>query len=434
MTSSFFRSLQPASWRGVPFAVTSSALRVGRRTALHEYPDRDDVWVEDLGRQGRRIQLTGFLVENAAYGGGAVITQRQQLIQACEKAGPDNLVHPSLGRIKATLTDFEVSETAEKGGAFGIRFTFIESGLQQFPTSKIATQQQTQLTGASAYSAASQDFLTDVSGLMSMPPVVSEIQRTAAGLQTSATAIAGRATSLVAMLANLPGEFGRYVGQYSAQIKSPLTTVQALIGAGAKSNQAVASAAAALTSAAAAGDASGIAAAAQAAIQALQAANPEPMTAIRALLELQSDIVTQEQTTGSLVTANAAAVNLYRRSAVTAAAMSTASIKLASSDEATSVQGLICSALDLEIQTAGDAGEDASYLALRALRVAVVQDLRARAATLAVTQLVATPQPVPLLVTAQRLYQDVSRYDELLQEALPIHPAFPPTQFRALSQ
>ena len=434
MSSSFFKSLQRASWRGVPFAVTSSTLRVGRRTALHEYPNRDDVWVEDLGRQGRRIQISGFLVENAAYGGGAVIAQREQMIQACEKIGADDLVHPTLGRIKATLTEFEASETAEEGRAFRLRFTFIESGLQEFPTSKVATQQQTQINGTAAYAAAAQDFLTGVSGLMSMPLVVGEIQRTAAALQTSVQAIAGRATSLVAMLVNLPGEFGRYVGQYSAQIKSPLTTVQALVGAAAKSNQAVTTAAASLTAAAAAGDASGIAAAAQATIQALQAANPEPMTAINALLELQSDTVTQEQTTASLVAANTSAVNLYRRCAVTAAAASTANIKLASSDDAANVQSLICTALDVEIQTAGDAGEDASYLALRALRVGVVLDLRARAATLASTQLVSTPQPVPLLVTAQRLYQDASRYDELLQEALPVHPAFPPTQFRALSQ
>jgi prophage DNA circulation protein len=401
---------------------------------VHEYPNRDDVWVEDLGRQGQRIQVSGFLVENAAYGGGAVIAQRTRLIAACEKAGPDDLVHPSLGRVKVTLTEFEISEVADKGGAFGVRFTFIQGGPQEFPTSRIATQQQTQLSGVAAYAALAQDFVNQVSGLISLPPVVGEIGRTAAALQTSVAAIAGRATSLVAMMANLPGAFGRYVGQYSAQIKSPLTTVQALIGAGAKSNQAVTAAAASLTVAAAAANPTAIAAAAQATIQALQAANPEPMTAIRALLELQGDMTTRQQTTSSLTKANAAAISLYRGAAVTAAALTTASIKLASSDDAAVIQSLICAALDVEIQTAGDAGLDASYLSLRALRVAVVQDLRARAATLAVTQLVATPRPVPLLVMAQRLYQDAGRYDELLQEALPIHPAFPPTQYRALSQ
>ena len=356
------------------------------------------------------------------------------MIQACEQAGPDDLVHPTLGRIKVSVLDFEASESAEKGGAFGIRFVFMQAGKQEFPASKIATQQQTQLAGAAAFAGASQDFLSRVSSLMSMPPVVGEIQRTAAGLLVSASAIVGRATSLIAMVTNLPGQLGRYVGQYSALAKSSLTTVQSLIGAGAQSRQALASCGEGLTTAAGNGNAQAVAAAAQALVQALQAANPDPMTAIQSLLALQTAMTTQGRATANLVTANSASIDLYRRCAVIAAAMSTASIKLASTDDASAVQRLICAALDSEILTAGDAGEDASYLALRALRIAVVQDLRARAASLASTQLVSTPQAVPLLVMAQRLYQDVGRYDELLQEAQPIHPAFPPTQFRALSR
>ena len=45
----FLDSLQPASWRGMGFAVTGGRVRAGRRKALHEYPFRDGVWVEDMG-------------------------------------------------------------------------------------------------------------------------------------------------------------------------------------------------------------------------------------------------------------------------------------------------------------------------------------------------------------------------------------------------
>jgi prophage DNA circulation protein len=44
-------NLQPASWRGVPFAVEVDTYRGGRRIALHEYPYRDDPWLEDTGRR-----------------------------------------------------------------------------------------------------------------------------------------------------------------------------------------------------------------------------------------------------------------------------------------------------------------------------------------------------------------------------------------------
>jgi prophage DNA circulation protein len=46
-------------------------------------------------------------------------------------------------------------------------------------------------------------------------------------------------------------------------------------------------------------------------------------------------------------------------------------------------------------------------------------------------QTVNTPGPMPLIVLAQRLYQDVARYDTLLQQAAPVHPAFAPVSFRA---
>ena len=46
-------ALQPASWRGAPFAVRTSQIRRGRRIAVHEHPFRDDVWAGDLGRGTR---------------------------------------------------------------------------------------------------------------------------------------------------------------------------------------------------------------------------------------------------------------------------------------------------------------------------------------------------------------------------------------------
>jgi prophage DNA circulation protein len=73
--------LLPASFRGVPFAVRSASGRFGRRQAVHEYPFRDTVWVEDLGRNARRLTIDGFLIENSlVYGGGDVILQKDRMI------------------------------------------------------------------------------------------------------------------------------------------------------------------------------------------------------------------------------------------------------------------------------------------------------------------------------------------------------------------
>lgn len=437
-TRPFFGALQTASWRGVPFGVTGAQLKAGRRTALHEYPFRDDVWVEDLGRAGRRIGVTGFLVQDAAYGGdGDVLAQRAVMLAACETAGAGELIHPSLGSVRASLLEFDCEEAAERGRVFALRFTFAETGTPEFPALTAATQAQTELSAVAAFAKTAQDFMDQIHRVLVSPPIIGEIERTARNLVNEAEAITQRATSLVAMVSTLQGEFGRFVGQYVGQFAGGLktaTSVDELIGAGAQAREAVRASGAALTDAASHADFEGMAAATQALVQAVRQANPDPHQAVQSLLALQAATVTQPRATPDLNAVNGASVNLYRRSAVIALAQSTATYALASIDDAQALRATVCDALDLEIDTAADAAnanEDASYDALRALQAAVVLDLTTRGQSMAAMQTVHTPQPVPLIVLAQRLYQAVGRYDGLLQQAKPIHPAFPPTTFRA---
>ena len=441
LAAPFFSELQPASWRGVPFAVRGGALKVGRRVAVHEYPFRDDVWVEDLGRAGRRISLTGFLVQDAAYlgasvgniGGGDVIAQRAAMIAACET--PDNgdgeLVHPSLGHLTVSLLDFDCEESAEHGRSFELRFTFIAAGQPQFPTLAIATQAQTALSVVAAYAAAAQDFANQLSALLTTPPLVGELERTAQAFAVDAQAITERATNLVSMVATLPGEFGRYVGQFTDSIRNPLTTLAQLSGQAAQAREAAQEAGQALAGAAGLADPAGMSQAAQALVTAVQTANPDPHQAVQSLVSLQQGTTAQTRANASLTAANAASVALYRRCAVIALADSTPDYALTSYDDAQALRTSVCDALDAEIVAAADTGDDASFAALTAVEVAVVQDLTTRGATLATMQQVKTAQSMPMLVLAYRLYQDVSAYDALLQQVNPVNPAFAPVTFRA---
>ena len=49
-----YEDLRPASFRGVSFQVDVASLSAGRRVQVHEYPQRDQPWVEDLGRATRQ--------------------------------------------------------------------------------------------------------------------------------------------------------------------------------------------------------------------------------------------------------------------------------------------------------------------------------------------------------------------------------------------
>ncbi|WP_233863478.1 DNA circularization protein [Paraburkholderia adhaesiva] len=429
----FFSALQTASWRGVPFAVRGATLRAGRRVAMHEYPYRDDVWVEDLGRAGRRITLTGFLLQDAAYGGGDVIAQRAAMIAACETEdkGDGELVHPSLGRVTASLLEFECEESSEHGRSFELRFSFIQAGTEQFPTLTIATQAQTGLSVIAAYAAAAQDFVNSMTALLTTPPLVGEIERTVEAFVVDAQTITQRATSLVSMVATLQGDYGRFVGQFTAGVKNPATTIDQLSGAGAQAREAVTESGNALVSAASIADYNGMASAAQSLVSAVQTANPDPHEAVQSLATLQAETTAQTRATPTLTVANAGVTAMLRRSAVIALADSTPGYALTSYNDAQTLRQTVCDALDAEIVIAADTGDDATFEALGALETAVIQDLTTRGESLAIMQTVTMGASLPVIVIAQKLYQDVTRYGALLQQIDPVNPCFAPAAFRA---
>jgi prophage tail gpP-like protein len=68
------------------------------------------------------------------------------------------------------------------------------------------------------------------------------------------------------------------------------------------------------------------------------------------------------------------------------------------------------------------------------LKTAVANDLTARTANLAALVVVKTPAPLPSLVQAYRLYQDLERADQLAAYADAPDPLFLPPAFRALSR
>jgi len=135
----------------------------------------------------------------------------------------------------------------------------------------------------------------------------------------------------------------------------------------------------------------------------------------------------------AMATMQDATGDALRRAAVVAAARAASTYQPASTDEAVSVRNTVTNLLDSEIDIAGDQAEDGAFIALRAVRQAVVSDLNTRGAALPSMRSVSTGAPLPAPVLAQRLYRDGMRSDELVSEANPPHPAFMPTTFRALA-
>lgn len=119
--------LQPASFRGVPFEVEASGITVGRRTVVHEYPQRDRPYVEDMGRATRNITLQCFVV------GSDYLEQAQALMHELEEPGPGTLIHPWLGEMEVTISSVSELQFDQGLGVASVTITATEAGDLELP-------------------------------------------------------------------------------------------------------------------------------------------------------------------------------------------------------------------------------------------------------------------------------------------------------------
>lgn len=133
-------NLRQASFRGVKFNVDSSGLSIGRRIARHEYPQRDIPYPEDMGRRAREYKVEAFVLGDPA-GDNDYMVPRDALIEAIEKAGPGQLVHPYYGTVAVTVFgEVTLSESTREGGMAKFTITFLEAGKQEEPKTSDDTE------------------------------------------------------------------------------------------------------------------------------------------------------------------------------------------------------------------------------------------------------------------------------------------------------
>ena len=122
MASPFKIRLRKASFKGVSFEVTGGSVTIGRRTQVHEYPQRDTPYTEDLGKATRTYTVNGFVI------GDDFIGHSKRLIETFESGGAGILVHPWLGRVKVVATSQpQITWSLEKRYA-SFSVTFTEAG------------------------------------------------------------------------------------------------------------------------------------------------------------------------------------------------------------------------------------------------------------------------------------------------------------------
>lgn len=216
-----FGRYQPASWNGVPFAVLGQEHKTGRKTAVHDYPFRDEVWVEDLGRAIRGKRVNGFLV------GDDVPAQREAMREAVERPGEGVLVLPTEGRLACTLVGYADTEAWDEGRVVRLSFEFVQGGVQGLALLPVADDDTAAGVADAADEAADAvegAWLDDVgvalsSGFGAAQAAVAEVD----AYVGTAQRLVGDASRVVGAVNGLAGRFGRYVGGAVSGALAPVT-------------------------------------------------------------------------------------------------------------------------------------------------------------------------------------------------------------------
>jgi prophage DNA circulation protein len=121
-------SLKPASFRRVPFEVLSDNAAFGRRTVRHDYPERAEPYIEDMGKAAREFSIDAYVI------GDDYAIKRDNLISACETKGAGVLVHPYYGRVTVTLVGpCKPKHSMSDGRMCVFSLSFVRAGKVAFP-------------------------------------------------------------------------------------------------------------------------------------------------------------------------------------------------------------------------------------------------------------------------------------------------------------
>jgi prophage DNA circulation protein len=387
--------LRPASIRGVPCYVDEGELDAGRRLQVHEYPQRDKPWAEDMGRATRSMTVTAFVV------GDDYLQQAERLLQALETPGPGTLVHPWLGSMQVS---FGVAKVRYRMGALGyaeFQIPCTEAGELTFPGASSSTPARSRIAAdtlevrtveqyASAYSVDGRpDFVVSAADA-AVRGVVSVLQRPVPGLEAL-----GVAERVSAVAQDITGA-----------INDPARMATLLRGA--------------LSLTSAARTAARWSVVVQALVRLAQgpalASPPQPAVVTSNRLQVwRNDVATMAMTR-----------RLILAQAVGASSLLDAVVY----DDVVAINAGLTAALDAESLVAGDA----TYTALTGARVAVWQDLTARARNAARLRTVSLQRPLPALAVAYDLYGDAARDAEIVMRNRVRHPGFvPAAPLRVLS-
>lgn len=437
MANAFPSGLRPASFRGVAFEVNGADFGAGRRVQVHEYPQRDAPYTEDLGRATREVSVEGFLV------GADYIEQANRLLAALETAGAGTLIHPWLGAMQVCLKDPARVRFDAGLGVATVSMSFVESGELAFPSPSSSTQAVSRLAADGLSSAAVSDFAQgfSVADFQSFVSAAAQAQMAAmlgvlgggqlAQILGTATNVSALITQLAACVSN-PAQLGTVlagalglstvastVAAWSGVVKLVIGTVRS---AGMQPSATAMATTASVTPSRQRINANTIALYGLA--RQLLLAQAVGMSSLVGSRQDSAQaglaaLTQQDQGTTGEVTVLPTGVVVQTIAGIT---QPQAVAQKVTQDTVLTVRDSLLAALDAEALLCGDA----VYAALQEARTAVYADLTARAQGLEQLALWTPAEVTSALVIAYALYADATRDAEIVLRNGIRHPGFVP--------
>lgn len=398
---------------GFPFKISRARTEGGRRGPLHQYPDRDEPYFEDLGREARRYDLTLYFV------GPDADTTAELFDALLWKGREGTLVLPGLRRERMKAVKWSSDRESGRGNWVSFQVSFVEPGRNQYPA---ATQSWPHrlLDAALDARTAFGDALADALDLEGLSQEAAEALGTSAAdlafvLDGLAQVASGDApSSAIALAGVLTTEFLQSYGSLPFDTIGLAAATVGLVGSWA---------------------------------EALAGDRPDTGSRSRAIDGLFGlyDQAAGDQwfATGALTMLEQAAIDNQaafsagiRRTALAEAARLAAAIEFSSYNDAVRLRERFADAFDDEVHRAGqDAAVRGHLMTLQAATLAAISAAGADKAKLVPY---AISRPRPALVLAQLWYGDdgdaPGRAAELVARTGAVHPAFVPATGERLSR
>ena len=122
MSRDWLSTLWLASYKGASFWVESDSEDGGRRIVVHEFPMRDDPFLEDLGEAKRDFNVTAYLASDTAD------NEASSLVAVCALRGPGVLVLPAQGPLMVRCLTFKRDREKDRAGKIAFSLHFVREG------------------------------------------------------------------------------------------------------------------------------------------------------------------------------------------------------------------------------------------------------------------------------------------------------------------